>query len=151
MLFRSLAQNAASLSRRTDLLLASDTAIIERSTGTGHEVTAIGLRFFADAGAALGAWNGGSLDLLAGIDHAAATESVGTRGRLINLDSTVFTGIATNLRPGEVLRDPNIRVALAALLDPAAIVNTYGGVVARTPVPPGSWAWTSTKIGRAHV
>lgn len=141
----ALAQNAASLSRRTDLLLASDTAIIERSTGTGHEVTAIGLRFFADAGAALGAWNGGSLDLLAGIDHAAATESVGTRGRLINLDSTVFTGIATNLRPGEVLRDPNIRVALAALLDPAAIVNTYGGVVARTPVPPGSWAWTSTK------
>ncbi|MFM2098059.1 MAG: hypothetical protein RIT06_687 [Chloroflexota bacterium] len=141
----ALAQNAASLSRRTDLLLASDTAIIERSTGIGQEVTAIGLRFFGDAGAALGAWNGGSLDLLAGIEHAAATESVGTRGRLIDLGSTVFTGIATNLRPGEVLRDPNIRVALAALLDPAAIVDTYGGVVARTPVPPGSWAWTSTK------
>ena len=63
------------------------------------------------------------------------------------MSSTVFTGIAPNLRPGAVLRAPEIRQALVALLDQGSIVDTYGGAA-----PHGGGAFSGkdpTKVDRS--
>lgn len=137
--------DAAAVLERRDDLLAGDRAAIAAASGSGAPVTAIGLLFYADAATAFAAWDAGSIDLLAGVDHADATAAASRRGRKVELGSTVFTGIATNLRPGGILRDPLIRSALASLLDPVGTVATYGGSVAVTPVSSLSWAWTEAK------
>ncbi len=134
----SISAGGAGLIRRTDLL-APDAASL---TAAGTSVRKIALYFFPDAAAALRGWRGSSIDQLVGLDIADARRGASARGTTIELGSTVFSGIAVNLRPGSVLRDPRIRSGLAALLNPAAIVNVFGGSVARTPVSPLSWGWT---------
>jgi peptide/nickel transport system substrate-binding protein len=135
----SISSGGAGLVRRTDLL-ASDQAALA-AAGTSAEK--IALYFFPDAASALRGWSTSSLDQLVGLDIADARRGTAARGRTIELGSTVFSGIATNLRPGSVLRDPRLRAGLAALLDPVAITNVFGGSVARTPVSPLSWGWSA--------
>ncbi len=134
----SISSGGAGLVRRADLL-AADTASL---TAAGTSAEKIALYFFPDAASALRGWTTSSLDQLVGLDIADARRGTAARGTTIELGSTVFSGIATNLRPGSVLRDPRLRAGLAALLDPAAITTVFGGSVARTPVSPLSWGWT---------
>ena len=135
----SISSAGAGLVRRT-ALLASDQAALA-AAGTSAEK--IALYFFPDAASALLGWSASSLDHLVGLDIADARRGTAARGSTIELGSTVFSGIATNLRPGSVLRDPRLRAGLAALLDPVAITNVFGGSVARTPVSPLSWGWSA--------
>ena len=134
----SISSGGAGLTRRTDLL-ASDLAAL---TAAGTSAEKIALYFFPDASSALRGWSASSIDQLVGLDIADARRGTAARGSTIELGSTVFSGIAANLRPGAVLRDPRLRAGLAALLDPDAIVSVFGGSVARTPVSPLSWGWT---------
>jgi len=133
----SISSGGAGLVRRTDLL-ASDRASL---TAVGTSAEKIALYFFPDAASALRGWGASSLDQLVGLDIADARSGATARGSTIELGSTVFSGVAVNLRPGSVLRDPRLRAGLAALLDPVAITAVFGGSVARTPVSPLSWGW----------
>ncbi len=133
----SISSGGAGLVRRTDLL-ASDRASL---TAVGTSAEKIALYFFPDAASALRGWGASSLDQLVGLDIADARSGTTARGSTIELGSTVFSGVAVNLRPGSVLRDPRLRAGLAALLDPVAITAVFGGSVARTPVSPLSWGW----------
>lgn len=135
----SISSGGAGLIRRTDLL-ASDLVALS-AEGTSAEK--IALYFFPDAASALRGWSASTLDQLVGLDIADARSGTAARGSTIELGSTVFTGIATNLRPGSILRDPRLRAGLAALLDPVAITTQFGGSVARTPVTPLSWGWSA--------
>lgn len=135
----SLSAGGAGLVRRTDLLSADQGLL----TAAGTSAQKIALYFFPDAAAALRGWSASSIDQLVGLDIADARRGASARGTTIELGSTVFSGIAVNLRPGSSLRDPRLRTGLAALLDPAAIVTTFGGSVAQTPVSPLSWGWAS--------
>jgi peptide/nickel transport system substrate-binding protein len=143
----SISSGGAGLVRRTDLLATDKTALAE--AGTSAEK--IALYFFPDAASALSGWSASSLDQLVGLDIADARRGTAARGSTIELGSTVFTGIATNLRPGSVLRDPRLRAGLAALLDPSAITTAFGGSVARTPVSPLSWGWTALPDAKSGV
>ena len=143
----SISSGGAGLIRRTDLL-AADTASL---TAAGTSAEKIALYFFPDAASALSGWSASSLDQLVGLDIADARRGTAARGSTIELGTTVFSGIATNLRPGSVLRDPRLRAGLAALLDPAAITTVFGGSVARTPVSPLSWGWTALPDAKSGV
>ena len=133
----SISAGGAGLTRRADLLAADRLAL----TPSGITAEKIALYFFPDAASALRGWSASSIDQMVGLDIADARRGTATRGSTIELGSTVFSGIAANLRPGSVLRDPRLRAGLAALLDPAAITTIFGGSVARTPVSPLSWGW----------
>lgn len=135
----SISSGGAGLVRRSDLLSADRITL----AAAGTTVDRIALYFFPDAASALRGWSGTSLDQLVGLDIADARRGTSSRGSTIELGSTVFSGIAANLRPGSVLRDPRLRSGLAALLDPVAITSVFGGSVARTPVSPLSWGWTA--------
>ena len=143
----SISSGGAGLTRRTDLL-ASDLAAL---TAAGTSAEKIALYFFPDAASALRGWSASSIDQLVGLDIADARRGTAARGSTIELGSTVFSGIAANLRPGAVLRDPRLRAGLAALLDPSAIVSVFGGSVARTPVSPLSWGWTELPEAKSGV
>ena len=143
----SISSGGAGLTRRTDLL-ASDLAAL---TAAGTSAEKIALYFFPDASSALRGWSASSIDQLVGLDIADARRGTAARGSTIELGSTVFSGIAANLRPGAVLRDPRLRAGLAALLDPDAIVSVFGGSVARTPVSPLSWGWTELPEAKSGV
>jgi len=134
----SISAGGAGLIRRPDLLPPDAASLTAAGTSAGK----IALYFFPDAAAALRGWRGSSIDQLVGLDIADARRGAAARGATIELGSTVFSGIAVNLRPGSALRDPRLRSGLAALLNPAAIVDVFGGSVARTPVSPLSWGWT---------
>ena len=134
----SISSSAAALSRRSDLL-AGDLARIAGAEGSAE---AIALRFYPDGAAALDAWGRNEVDVLAGLTRDEVEVGVKHRGTSVELGSTVFTGIATNLRPGAILRNSALRRGLLALLDPEWITTRFGGSVARTPVSPLSWAWT---------
>ena len=134
----SISSSAAALTRRSDLL-AGDLA---RIAGAEGSVEAIALRFYPDGAAALDAWRRSEIDLVAGLNRDEVEAGVAHRGSSVELGSTVFTGIATNLRPGAILRNSALRRGLLALLDPEWITTRFGGSVARTPVSPLSWAWT---------
>ncbi|MEY3655328.1 MAG: hypothetical protein RIS15_269, partial [Chloroflexota bacterium] len=67
-------------------------------------------------------------------------------GRTVELGSTIFNGIAVNLRPRTVLRHPKLRLGLRALLNPAEIVSAYGGREVAAPVSPLSWGWTEVPL-----
>ena len=135
----SISAGGAGLIRRTDLL-ATDLAAL---TGAGTSAEKIALYFFPDAAAAVSGWRASALDQLIGLDIADARRGASVRGTTIELGSTVFSGIAANLRPGSVMRDPRLRSGLAALLNPAEIISVFGGSVAQTPVSPLSWGWTA--------
>jgi ABC-type transport system substrate-binding protein len=142
----TISSGGAGLARRADLLAADRAAL----TAAGTSAEKIALYFFPDAASALRGWSASSLDQLVGLDIADARRGTAARGETIELGSTVFSGIAANLRPGTVLRDPRLRAGLAALLDPVAITTVFGGSVARTPISPLSWGWTAlqdTKTG----
>ena len=134
----SISSGGAGLTRRNDMLAADLAALAPDGTSPGK----IALYFFPDAASALRGWSASSIDQMVGLDIADARRGTATRGSTIELGSTVFSGIAANLRPGSVLRDPRLRAGLAALLDPAAITTVFGGSVARTPVSPLSWGWS---------
>lgn len=143
----SISSGGAGLTRRNDLL-ASDLAAL---TAAGTSAEKIALYFFPDASSALRGWSTSSIDQLVGLDIADARRGTAARGSTIELGSTVFSGIAANLRPGAVLRDPRLRAGLAALIDPGAIVSVFGGSVARTPVSPLSWGWTELPEAQSGV
>ena len=143
----SVSSGGAGLVRRTDLLAADSASL----SVAGTSVEKVALYFFPDAASALSGWSASSLDQLVGLDIADARRGTAARGSTIELGTTVFSGIATNLRPGSVLRDPRLRAGLAALLDPAAITTVFGGSVARTPVSPLSWGWTALPDAKSGV
>ena len=143
----TISSGGAGLARRADLLTADRAAL----TAAGTSAEKIALYFFPDAASALRGWSASSLDQLVGLDIADALRGTAARGETIELGSTVFSGIAANLRPGTVLRDPRLRAGLAALLDPVAITTVFGGSVARTPISPLSWGWTALPDAKTGV
>ena len=143
----TISSGGAGLARRADLLAADRAAL----TAAGTSAEKIALYFFPDAASALRGWSASSLDQLVGLDIADARRGTAARGETIELGSTVFSGIAANLRPGTVLRDPRLRAGLAALLDPVAITTVFGGSVARTPISPLSWGWTALSDAKTGV
>ena len=143
----TISSGGAGLARRADLLAADRAAL----TAAGTSAEKIALYFFPDAASALRGWSASSLDQLVGLDIADARRGTAARGETIELGSTVFSGIAANLRPGTVLRDPRLRAGLAALLDPVAITTVFGGSVARTPISPLSWGWTALPDAKTGV
>jgi len=143
----TISSGGAGLARRADLLAADRAAL----TAAGTSAEKIALYFFPDAASALRGWSASSLDQLVGLDIADARRGTAARGETIELGSTVFSGIAANLRPGTVLRDPRLRAGLAALLDPVAITTVFGGSVARTPISRLSWGWTALPDAKTGV
>lgn len=138
-----LSGSAAALQRRTDLLAGDQLALGAATTAGGTStVEAIALHFYATAEDALSAWSSKELDALVGLDWANATTAATGFGGRIELGSTVFNGIAINLRPGTVLRHPKLRLGLRALLAPNQITSAYGGREVAAPVSPLSWGWS---------
>ncbi len=138
-----LDSGAAALVRREDLL-AGDRATLAATplNSAGVPVESIALRFYGTVDEGLNAWRSGDLDALVGLEWSDAQLGLVERGRLIELGSTVFHGIAVNLRPRTVLRHPKLRLGLRALLNPAGIVANYGGREVAAPVSPLSWGWS---------
>ena len=138
-----LSNSAAALQRRTDLL-AGDQLTLSAVTSDGgtNRVEAIALHFYSTPEDALNAWSSKELDALVGLDWEKSTAATTSYGVRTELGSTVFNGIAINLRPGTVLRHPKLRLGLRALLDPSQITTTYGGREVATPVSPLSWGWS---------
>ena len=138
-----LSSSAAALQRRTDLLAGDQVALSAATSGGGtSRVEAIALHFYATAEDALNAWGSKGLDALVGLDWGNANTAAKGYGGRVELGSTVFNGIAINLRPGAVLRHPKLRLGLRALLAPSQITNAYGGREVAAPVSPLSWGWS---------
>ena len=138
-----LSNSAAALQRRTDLLVGDQlTLSAVTSDGGTNRVEAIALHFYSTPEDALNAWSSKELDALVGLDWEKSTAATTSYGVRTELGSTVFNGIAINLRPGTVLRHPKLRLGLRALLDPSQITTTYGGREVATPVSPLSWGWS---------
>lgn len=137
-----LSASAAALQRRSDLLAGDQRALGAVTTDTAAStVDAIALYFYATPEEALSAWSSNDLDALVGLDWDDATSAAATFGARVELGSTVFNGIAVNLRPGTVLRHPKLRLGLRALLAPSQITSAYGGREVVVPVSPLSWGW----------
>jgi len=138
-----LSSSAAALQRRTDLLAGDQLALSVATSGSGaSSVKTIALRFYATAEDALSAWSSKELDALVGLDWENSTTAATSFGGRAELGSTVFNGIAINLRPGTVLRHPKLRLGLRALLAPSQITSAYGGREVAAPVSPLSWGWS---------
>lgn len=138
-----LSSSAAALQRRTDLLAGDQLALSVATSGSGaSSVETIALRFYATAEDALSAWSSKELDALVGLDWENSTTAATSFGGRAELGSTVFNGIAINLRPGTVLRHPKLRLGLRALLAPSQITSAYGGREVAAPVSPLSWGWS---------
>ena len=100
-----LSASAAALQRRSDLLAGDQRALGAVTTDTAAStVDAIALYFYATPEEALSAWSSNDLDALVGLDWDDTTSAAATFGARVELGSTVFNGIAVNLRPGTVLR-----------------------------------------------
>lgn len=137
----AMSGSAAALARRIDLLPSDRQALEAAADGVdGSSVDAIALHFFASAQEALDEWRAKRLDALVGLDWSDATAAADGFGSRVELGSSVFNGIAVNLRPGTVLRHPKLRLGLRALLDPSRITTTFGGTEVAAPVSPLSWA-----------
>jgi ABC-type transport system substrate-binding protein len=137
-----LSSSAAALERRTDLLAGDQLALSAATTGGGTgRVESIALRFYATTEDALRAWSAKDLDALVGLDWESSSAAVTGFGGRTELGSTVFNGIAVNLRPKTVLRHPKLRLGLRALLTPSQITSAYGGQEVVAPVSPLSWGW----------
>jgi ABC-type transport system substrate-binding protein len=119
-----LSSSAAALQRRTDLLAGDQLALSVATSGSGaSSVETIALRFYATAEDALSAWSSKELDALVGLDWENSTTAATSFGGRAELGSTIFNGIAINLRPGTVLRHPKLRLGLRALLAPSQITS----------------------------
>lgn len=137
-----LSGSAAALLRRSDLLAGDQRALGAVTTDTAAStVDAIALYFYRTPEEALSAWSSKGLDALVGLDWGNATSAESSFGARVELGSTVFNGIAVNLRPGTVLRHPKLRLGLRALLAPSQIASVYGGREVVVPVSPLSWGW----------
>ena len=137
-----LSSSAAAFQRRTDLLEGDQVALsAATSGGEVRSVESVALHFYASTDDALNAWTSKDLDALVGLDWESANTATERFGARVELGSTVFNGIAINLRPGTVLRHPKLRLGLRALLAPSQITNAYGGREVATPVSPLSWGW----------
>ena len=138
-----LSSSAAALQRRTDLLAGDQLVLSAATSGSGtSSVETIALRFYATAEDALSVWSSKELDALVGLDWENSTTAATSFGRRAELGSTIFNGIAINLRPGTVLRHPKLRLGLRALLAPSQITSAYGGREVAAPVSPLSWGWS---------
>ena len=138
-----LSSSAAALQRRTDLLAGDQLVLSAATSGSGtSSVETIALRFYATAEDALSAWSSKELDALVGLDWENSTTAATSFGGRAELGSTIFNGIAINLRPGTVLRHPKLRLGLRALLAPSQITSAYGGREVAAPVSPLSWGWS---------
>lgn len=138
---------AAALQIREDLL-AGDTLVRSsmREGASGLPIDSVALRFFGTEEEGLNAWRSGDLDALVGVGDAEIAAAELASVRAIELGSTIFNGIAVNLRPRTVLRHPKLRLGLRALLDPSAITSLYGGREVTAPVSPLSWGWTEVPV-----
>jgi ABC-type transport system substrate-binding protein len=113
-------------------------------------------RFFDDADALATAFRNGELDVVSGLDPAAATALATAPGaRAIEDPSTTLAAVVFNLRPNEAaFADPRTRLALLEAIDRERIVRVaYGGAAARADglIPPTSWAFdgpASPPVGR---
>ncbi|MEY4072417.1 MAG: hypothetical protein RLY94_572, partial [Chloroflexota bacterium] len=138
-----LSSSAAAFQRRTDLL-AGDQLALSAATSDGgtNRVEAIAMHFYATSEDAMNAWSSKELDALVGLDWESSATAATSFGARAELGSTVFNGIAINLRPRTVLRHPKLRLGLRALLTPSQITNAYGGREVAAPVSPLSWGWS---------
>jgi len=100
------------------------------------------MHFYATPEDAMNAWSSKELDALVGLDWESSATAATSFGARAELGSTVFNGIAINLRPRTVLRHPKLRLGLRALLTPSQITNAYGGREVAAPVSPLSWGWS---------
>jgi peptide/nickel transport system substrate-binding protein len=121
----------------------------KRPAGAMPAIGRIELRFFDDAASLTAAFRAGDLDAVSGLPAAdAAALATETKARTLRYPGTTLTTIVLNLRPGHPeLRDPVVRRALLAAIDRAAILaSVFGGsaTVADSPIPPTSWAFTSS-------
>ena len=138
-----LSSSAAAFQRRTDLLAGDQLALSAATSGSGaNRVEAIAMHFYATPEDAMNAWSSKELDALVGLDWESSATAATSFGARAELGSTVFNGIAINLRPGAVLRHPKLRLGLRALLAPSQITNAYGGREVAAPVSPLSWGWS---------
>jgi ABC-type transport system substrate-binding protein len=138
-----LSSSAAAFQRRTDLLAGDQLALSAATSGSGtNRVEAIAMHFYATPEDAMNAWSSKELDALVGLDGESSTTAATSFGARAELGSTVFNGIAINLRPRTVLRHPKLRLGLRALLTPSQITNAYGGREVAAPVSPLSWGWS---------
>jgi len=139
-----ISSSAAALIRRNDLLPADAAALNSSSADASvRTVESIALHFYSTTDEALSAWASKQLDALVGLGFDSAKSAAVSFGSEVELGSTVFNGIAINLRPGTVLRHPALRLGLRALLAPAEIVMAYGGREVAAPVSPLSWGWSA--------
>jgi peptide/nickel transport system substrate-binding protein len=138
-----LSSSAAAFQRRTDLLAGDQLALSAATSGSGtNRVEAIAMHFYATPEDAMNAWSSKELDALVGLDWESSATAATSFGARAELGSTVFNGIAINLRPRTVLRHPKLRLGLRALLTPSQITNAYGGREVAAPVSPLSWGWS---------
>jgi len=109
----------------------------------------IELRFFDDPAALVAAWEAGQLDGASGLPPADAARLGAEPGnRLLRYPGSTLTAVVLNLRKTRPeFRDSRVRVALLKAIDRDAIVtDAYAGgaVRADAPLPPSSWAFSST-------
>ena len=103
-------------------------------------------RFFDDQESLESAFRAGEIDAVSGLAPAAAAALAADPGtRTIRYPGTTLTAVALNLRPDHPeLRDPAVRRALLAAIDPGALIaDAYGGLAAQadSPIPSTSWAF----------
>jgi peptide/nickel transport system substrate-binding protein len=106
-------------------------------------------RFFDDADTLATAFRNGELDVVSGLDPAAATSLATAPGaRAIADPSTTLAAVVLNLRPTEqAFANPRTRLALLEAIDRERLVRVaYGGAAARADglIPPTSWAFDGT-------
>jgi ABC-type transport system substrate-binding protein len=109
----------------------------------------IDLRFFDDATALETAFRNGELDVVSGLDPAAASTLAATPGaRAIRDTATTLAAVVLNLHPSEDgFVDPRTRLALLTAIDRDRIVSVvYGGAATRADglIPPSSWAFDAS-------
>jgi peptide/nickel transport system substrate-binding protein len=119
------------------------------STRPRPRLPGIELQFFEDPAALMAAWEAGSLDGASGLPAADASRLAAEPGnRLLRYPSSTLTAVVLNLRKTRPeFRDPRVRVALLKAIDRDRIVtDAYAGgaVRADAPLPPSSWAFSST-------
>ena len=117
-----------------------------RPGGANLSLDRLELRFFDDAGTLTTAFRNGELDVVSGLDPAAATALAATPGaRSIVYPTTTLAAVALNLHPTEpAFADPRTRLALLEAIDRPRIIRVaYGGGAARADglIPPTSWAF----------
>ena len=121
-------------------------AVTARPSGPAPALDRLELRFFDDASALGTAFSAGSVDVVSGLDPAAAVALGTTPGaQVVREPSTTLAAVVLDLRPSEpAFADPRTRLGLLAAIDRQRIVDVvYGGAATRADglIPPSSWAF----------